>query len=698
MFRWVHMSDLHFAESKTFNSSQIKEKLLSYLEKIEHIDALFLTGDFRYAKDFDGNIDEIISYITKLAQALKIRTEDIICVPGNHDLDRGDLRTAAIEATISKYDPSAGDFSAEILQQLKKSFSFFDQLESSLGNTVTVNTQENIHSAKHFKTVDLLLLNTAITAGREDERGSLLLGTKYLEHELKKLDSKSPVIALGHHGSSFLDAEEFKIVSTLFHDHNVFLYLCGHEHALWQEVCGKGLNQITSGCIYDDKGKITVGFTTGCLNDTNTVKIEFHEWFSDRQVWGSSPNPSEDISIGPFPQRVELLTQIPPKQNFVLPEDYMSLPRKKYSFSLNGHTLLGGRGRDGIKYYWRKNGDRVESVAFNKRLCEPNPGYETEDSEISAYTISTSFGCILSASNQQCRFCETGSRTFRGFLSAEEIAIQSIFMACYDADCPSFPEVRTHKREFAFMGQGEPGLNYPAVREAIKLTDCAMEAIHQEVHRYIISSCGIYTFIPALIDDINSGVFNNKINLHFSLHGIGQTRENLMPIENEYSYTDFIDYCTLFYNATKEQYGTADKIGVGLLMFKNFVPTVRAGEVVPNSTTLDISQLYEILEKLDPRIFRIDLSDFNNTSVTEKAEEMSNEEANALLNFAKRLGFETKIFTSFGRDRHSGCGMLKSEYLDVAEDGSKTLEKYKAALDLLHYSTYKIRQPCLSKV
>jgi adenine C2-methylase RlmN of 23S rRNA A2503 and tRNA A37/predicted MPP superfamily phosphohydrolase len=692
MFKWVHMSDIHFTGYSTFNDSQIKEKLTPYLENLGPVDALFLTGDFRFAKDFKGNAKEIANYIKCLAMALKVKSENIICVPGNHDLDRGDLRTAAIEATVVKYDRDKGDFSDEILQQFKRGFSFFDQIEEELGHTTTVMTHDNVHFVKHLNQVDLLLLNTAITAGREDERGALLLGTKYLKDEIKKLDSQKPIIALGHHGSSFLDADEFKVVSTLFKDNNISLYLCGHEHALWQEMCGQGLNQITSGCICDDKGNVTIGFATGCLNDDNTVEIKFHEWFSDRQIWGGTPGPTNRISIGPRKQGKNPATQADSSQAFVLPAYLKKYPRKEYLFSLNGHTLLGGRGRDGIKYYWKKNGDRVESVAFNKRLCEPDPAHEAEDLNISAYTISTSFGCVLSASNQQCRFCETGSRTFKGFLSADEIAMQSIFMACYDADCPSFPEVRTHKREFAFMGQGEPGLNYSAVREAIRLTDCAMEALNQKVHRYVISSCGIDTFIPALIDDINSDIFKNKVSLHFSLHGVGKTRTDLMPIGKEYDYREFINSCERFYNAMKDKYGVADKIGVGLLMFKNFVPTVRAGEVVPSSTTLNVEQLSEILKELDPNIFRIDLSDFNNTSVTESAEEMSNEEAHDLLTCATDLGFEAKIFSSFGRDRHSGCGMLKSEYLDVAEDGSKTIEKYHTALDLLHYSVQKVKK------
>ena len=63
-------------------------------------------------------------------------------------------------------------------------------------------------------------------------------------------------------------------------------------------------------------------------------------------------------------------------------------------FTIVGYTLLGSLGCDGIKYYWKKDDKYVESIAFNRRLRNLKI---KEDADISAYTISTSFGCVLSA-------------------------------------------------------------------------------------------------------------------------------------------------------------------------------------------------------------------------------------------------------------------------------------------------------------
>lgn len=262
--------------------------------------------------------------------------------------------------------------------------------------------------------------------------------------------------------------------------------------------------------------------------------------------------------------------------------------------------------------------------------------------------------------------------------------MQNIFMVVCDAGWPNYPEVRNHKREFSFMGQGEPGYQYSTVREAIRLTDIAMKELGQEVYRYNISSCGVYDFIPSLIEDIKSGIFNNRVTLHFSLHAASEERNRIMPINKEYNYRKFIYWCEKLYEVMHE------KIGVGLMMFKDFIPNQRVGEQNFDAYTLTGIKLQEILRELKPEIFRIDLCELNKTSVIAKQREMSNMESENLLKIAEKYGFETKIFSSFGRDQSAGCGMLSSEFIDANEDVKIFEEQYSISLDLLNYAVHSL--------
>lgn len=677
MFKWIHLSDIHFQENEGYNIEIARNDLPTYLsEKIGNCNAVFITGDFRFAKNSNGNIDDVCEYIKKIKNA--VNAEYVLCVPGNHDLNRNSMREAVIDGVCKKYNAvTDGTFDSVMLEYLTSGFVFYNEIQNRIGNQIV--DKDNVHILFKTNQCNLLLLNTAITAGRDGERGSLLLGIKYVQAALENANPKNPTIAIGHHGMSFLDRDEQKILFDLFERNKVKLYLCGHEHALFDEYVGKEILQMTAGCLKNEDSKnINIGFSSGVLSDDFEASLQIHQWIDGTNTWVNTKNIDPPVAL--IKKNTKRKT-VKTKSETSL-HSYVSYMDKRYPFMLNGHSLIGPRGRDGIKYYWQKGEDRVESLAFNKRLCEPSKDEKqaAEDNAISAYTISTSFGCILAASMLQCRFCETGSRQFKGLLSAEEIAMQSVFMANYDANCQSYPELRNHKREVSFMGQGEPGYNYTAIRRAIQINDIAMKAINQEVYRYNISTSGICTFMPSFIDDLENQLFANKVSLHFSLHAIDDDRTRIMPINTQFNYSEFLYWCKRYYDATNE------KIGIGLLMFENFKPVLRMGEVNFEPYTLSQDNLKRILEKLDPEIYKIDLCDLNKVSVIDKWKNVKNEDAEKLLEVSESLGFETKIFSSFGSNQHSGCGMLRSEYVDVDEDGENTKNLYTDSLRLLNYA------------
>jgi adenine C2-methylase RlmN of 23S rRNA A2503 and tRNA A37 len=346
---------------------------------------------------------------------------------------------------------------------------------------------------------------------------------------------------------------------------------------------------------------------------------------------------------------------------------------------LIGYSLLGGRGDEGIRYLWKgKQNTLVESLAFNTRIkaFKVSP----VDKKISAYTTSVSFGCQLQQMNLACRFCATGNLKFKGPLTAEEIALQNIFMAAYDSNCPSWPEVRSNSREFAFMGQGEPGYHYTQIRRAIQLTDYAMNKLNQKVHRYIIASCGITDMLDLLETDLRNRTFKNKVSLHFSLHAVGDQRTELMPINKIFPFERFLSKSNTIANITKE------KIAIGILLFENFKPR-HSDKILIHSTE---DYIEEILEKLDPRIHRIDLCDVNMNTTISKQHEVSNEKARKLLNLVRKKGFEGKLFSSFGANKESGCGMLNSSKKNIQQPGVNTMNYLKEAIEVLKEAIVKI--------
>ena len=191
-----------------------------------------------------------------------------------------------------------------------------------------------------------------------------------------------------------------------------------------------------------------------------------------------------------------------------------------------------------------------------------------------------------------------------------------------------------------------------------------------KVSRYIISSCGITDFMPALIQDIKNNTFKNKVTVHFSLHAINEERNALMPINLDNDYHEFIKYCEILYQVCGE------KIGVGILMFNKYQTSDG------KKYTLTKKKLEEILNILDKDVFRIDLCAVNKTS-TGSQHQLSNEKALELLEVVQEKGYEGKLFTSFGDSEQSGCGMLTSSINDMEEAGTRTIEQFNQSVELL---------------
>lgn len=256
MFKWIQLSDLHFQDNEYQDVKKARNSLPKYLGTvIKKCDAIFILGDFRYAAKSEGNIKEIASYINEIKQS--VQAEYVVCVPGNHDLNRSVLRDSVIDGIVNGngYNPyRMGKFDEEVLKVLQEGFVFYKELCNEINTPYYIKMSNTVHEVFTLSNCNLVLLNTAIIAGKEQERGSLVLGTGYLDDVLKKIDKEKPTIVMGHHGASFWEREEQKCIYDLFEQNGVKLFLCGHEHALYSESIGNGkpIMQITTGCIKSD--------------------------------------------------------------------------------------------------------------------------------------------------------------------------------------------------------------------------------------------------------------------------------------------------------------------------------------------------------------------------------------------------------------------------------------------------------------
>lgn len=330
-----------------------------------------------------------------------------------------------------------------------------------------------------------------------------------------------------------------------------------------------------------------------------------------------------------------------------------------------GYDKLGCNGKDGRRYAWQYKNNKflIESAAFDNKS-------KNISGDISGYTTSVSSGCILKLMGLECQFCRTGNKLpFVGNLSFYDIAKQNIVMVLLDMKDSERTGLSNNKREFAYMGQGEPGFNYTSLRLAIKLTNIVMKELNQKVHKHIVSTAGVLELIPALEEDILNNFFDSDISLHFSLHGLKQ-RDNIMPINSLYSSEEIIKRLRLFSQKTHS------KICINVLLLNKF-----KSKKMKESYTTTLKDIEEMIKLTDTEHFRFNLSEYNDSVDIGVSSEFIPDLANEIYNFIKDKGYDVKKFFSFGKKEASACGLLGGNMPQIVANESiqeieKEAEKY----------------------
>lgn len=294
IFKWLHLSDIHFSKKAGFNTNYLRSSLLEYLKDIgEKYDCMVLSGDFRYAPDKTTDTDEIVEYISKLLVNSKVSNDRIVLAPGNHDLKRNNARKVLAIDALYKYRPENGAFDSSILSHLLSDdfFKFYNNLKTQIANNEKViSLANNPHYIIDMGICYFLVLNTALLSyGGDEDRNKIIIGCNYVLELIEKIgDDKKPIIAVGHHGVDWFSEEEREKLLLLFKKNGINLYLSGHS----REFGCKKINdvvQVTVGCMRQKDNNVDATFSVGELYENGNVSIGFHKWDIVNQEWVESP-------------------------------------------------------------------------------------------------------------------------------------------------------------------------------------------------------------------------------------------------------------------------------------------------------------------------------------------------------------------------------------------------------------------------
>jgi len=264
---WIQLSDLHFGDDSEYSKNS-RDSLLKYLKnKSWEIDYLFITGDLIYAKNLKQkekkreaykNAFEYIKEIYKTfwpAEDEGHMLNRVFIVPGNHDIIRTKNREASIAGVINDYKTNGyNKIDSSFIDNMNLSLEVYYEFIKMFDNEEVQKRKEKIHFVTKTDKINVLLLNSCISSGKDGEEGSLILGFDLLSKALADIDTNFPSIVLAHHNIDCLEWEEQKKIEILLKKKKMFLYLCGHTHERESNIILRNeqstiLNAFTSGTL-----------------------------------------------------------------------------------------------------------------------------------------------------------------------------------------------------------------------------------------------------------------------------------------------------------------------------------------------------------------------------------------------------------------------------------------------------------------
>lgn len=323
--RFFHISDIHF-NYKNFQSMVLRNRLLKYIED-ENIkaNAIIVTGDCMYQY---GDTEECTNFLEDLRKHLGCKKNNIFICPGNHDIDRFNIKRNEKIEDIRK---TKEDITDSIYKNLIK-----DGYDRFIGfhREVTNRKYRHYEVIKREKGVEkyrIISLNSCLLSKDDEDEKQLRVCCDELENIYDNIHNDEFVnILIMHHSIEYLHEEDILKFQHWLDDNHIDIVLCGHSHRgdikvlsdtkydIKQFVCGAMMLDnftIPSFLIYDvdfEEFKTNIKLYTFSndewgLGNSHLRKFRNGEYkYKLERLFDISQNKKQDNSIGKEEQKNNL--------------------------------------------------------------------------------------------------------------------------------------------------------------------------------------------------------------------------------------------------------------------------------------------------------------------------------------------------------------------------------------------------------
>jgi len=266
----LHLSDIHFRKGRMGDVHDVNADLRNELERdlrtfrsnrVQRLDGIIISGDVA----FGGKPEEYAyakGWIEKIRELINCPKENIMTIPGNHDVDRDQVlpgseadglheRIRGAASTVARDEILAAMLRDAVEgPRLLSSIAEYNKFASEYNCTVS---PEHPYWERDFRLGDKMTLtirgvtSTLISGPRDDSQiHKVVYGGA--QRTFLRRDSTVRVVA-GHHPPSWtLEGDD---ADRSFSDRCI-IQLFGHKHDQWITPCGRGLRLI-AGALHPDR-------------------------------------------------------------------------------------------------------------------------------------------------------------------------------------------------------------------------------------------------------------------------------------------------------------------------------------------------------------------------------------------------------------------------------------------------------------
>ncbi len=234
VMRILHLSDLHFSVSRTWDSDPVLSSLISCLEREDDaIDLVVVTGDIAWSgKPAEYGIAGQW-FVQRLLPALGLSSNRLLIVPGNHDVDRDRVSAivSSLRTALRSADPDVRDAVAfEVISdpsQLSVLEAPFEAYEAFMKDVL--GSAELFWSRRlDVNRVDLVVagLCSAVVSESGDIQGNQMVTLPQVR--MATANTGEVNLSLVHHPPIWFDETDREATRVLEQWSDVILH--GHEH------------------------------------------------------------------------------------------------------------------------------------------------------------------------------------------------------------------------------------------------------------------------------------------------------------------------------------------------------------------------------------------------------------------------------------------------------------------------------------